>query len=34
MRPFEVEAMEVNLANPLVGNVRNNSPEMLIVPES
>jgi putative SOS response-associated peptidase YedK len=29
MRPFESEDMQMNPANPLVGNVRNNGPEML-----
>ena len=29
MRPFESEDMNVNPANPLVGNVKNNGPEML-----
>jgi putative SOS response-associated peptidase YedK len=29
LRPFESEEMEVYEANPKVGNVRNNSPEML-----
>ena len=29
MRPFESEDMEMAPANPLVGNVRNNGPEML-----
>jgi putative SOS response-associated peptidase YedK len=29
MRPFESEKMEMSPANPLVGNVRNNGPEML-----
>jgi putative SOS response-associated peptidase YedK len=29
MRPYESEDMEMNPANPLVGNVRNNGPEML-----
>jgi hypothetical protein len=29
MRPFEAEDMQMNPANPLVGNVRNNGPEML-----
>jgi len=29
LRPFESELMEMAAANPLVGNVRNNGPEML-----
>jgi len=29
MRPFESDQMEINPANPLVGNVKNNGPEML-----
>ena len=29
MRPFESEGMQMSPANPLVGNVRNNGPEML-----
>ena len=29
MRPFESEDMQMAPANPLVGNVRNNGPEML-----
>ncbi len=29
MRPFESEEMQIAPANPLVGNVRNNGPEML-----
>ena len=29
LRPFESEAMEMHEANPKVGNVRNNGPEML-----
>ena len=29
LRPFESEDMEMTPANPLVGNVRNNGPEML-----
>jgi putative SOS response-associated peptidase YedK len=29
LRPFESEDMEMAPANPLVGNVRNNGPEML-----
>ena len=29
LRPFESDDMEMNPANPLVGNVRNNGPEML-----
>jgi len=29
LRPFESEDMEMSPANPLVGNVRNNGPEML-----
>ncbi len=29
MRPFESEGMQMTPANPLVGNVRNNGPEML-----
>lgn len=29
LRPYEAEAMQVWPANPLVGNVRNNGPEML-----
>ena len=29
LRPFEAEDMELKPANPLVGNVRNNGPEML-----
>ncbi len=29
LRPFESDAMEMQPANPLVGNVRNNGPEML-----
>ena len=29
MRPYETEDMEMNPANRLVGNVRNNGPEML-----
>lgn len=30
LRPFESEMMEMSPANPLVGNVRNNGPEMLV----
>jgi len=29
LRPFESEDMEMIPANPLVGNVKNNGPEML-----
>lgn len=29
LRPFDTEAMEMVAANPMVGNVRNNGPEML-----
>jgi len=29
LRPYEAEDMEMYEANPLVGNVRNNGPEML-----
>src|SRR5450631_1839286 len=29
LRPFESEAMEMHEANPKVGNIRNNGPEML-----
>lgn len=29
LRPYESEMMEMGPANPLVGNVRNNGPEML-----
>ena len=29
LRPYEVDAMQMTAANPLVGNVRNNGPEML-----
>jgi len=29
LRPFESDLMEMAAANPLVGNVRNNGPEML-----
>jgi putative SOS response-associated peptidase YedK len=30
LRPYESEAMRMAAANPLVGNVRNNGPEMLV----
>ena len=29
LRPYEAEAMTISACNPLVGNVRNNGPEML-----
>ena len=29
LRPYESEAMEVAEANPAVGNIRNNGPEMM-----
>ncbi len=29
LRPYEAEAMTIAACNPLVGNVRNNGPEML-----
>ncbi len=32
LRPFESEEMEMAPANPLVGNVRHNGPEMLNSP--
>ena len=32
LRPFDAEEMEMKPANPAVGNVRNNSPEMLVCP--
>ena len=34
LRPYEAEDMEMYEANPLVGNVWNNGPEMLHVPKS
>lgn len=32
LRPFDAEEMEIKPANPAVGNVRNNGPEMLVCP--
>jgi putative SOS response-associated peptidase YedK len=32
LRPFDAEEMEMKPANPAVGNVRNNGPEMLVCP--
>ena len=32
LRPYESDEMEMHEANPLVGNVRNNGPEMLTKP--
>jgi len=32
LRPYESEEMEMSKANPAVGNVRNNGPEMLVCP--
>jgi putative SOS response-associated peptidase YedK len=32
LRPFDADEMQVSLCNPLVGNVANNGPEMLIGP--
>ena len=29
LRPFDADAMQTDSCNPLVGNVRNNGPEML-----
>lgn len=32
LRPFDADEMEMRPANPAVGNVRNNGPEMLVCP--
>ena len=34
LRPYEAEAMQASACNPLVGNVRNNGPELLQGPET
>lgn len=34
LRPFDSAEMEMTPANPAVGNVRNNGPEMLVCPET
>lgn len=34
LRPYATEEMEMNPANPAVGNVRNNGPEMLVCPDA
>ena len=34
LRPYDAEEMEMHPANPAVGNVRNNGPEMLVCPET
>jgi putative SOS response-associated peptidase YedK len=32
LRPYEADAMEISEANPLVNNVRNNGPDMMLKP--
>jgi putative SOS response-associated peptidase YedK len=34
LRPYDADEMEMTPANPAVGNVRNNGPEMLVCPET